>query len=130
MVHSIVDDSIIIGEINIICTDLNRSLRFYHDILGFEVLEKEGEAIHLKCGNTRFLLLPIAGSTRSYQPYGQSPEISVDLLVDDLSKMAAHLQANDVVFASAWEAGKRSVVIRDPDGLVFEVIQKSPAGSG
>ena len=32
---------ITIGVINIICTDLERSLEFYRDVLGFEVLEKE-----------------------------------------------------------------------------------------
>ena len=37
------------GETNIICTDLERSLHFYRDLLGFEALEPEGPAWHLEC---------------------------------------------------------------------------------
>lgn len=115
--------SLAIGEINIICTDLERSLMFYRDVLGFEVAEWEGIACHLRCGEVRFLLLPIASSRPARAAYGQTPEFSVDLLVDDLAETVRHFQAHAVEFLSEWQANEKRAFIRDPDGLVFEVIQ-------
>ena len=120
----ITNTSVTIGEINIICTDLDRSLPFYRDVLGFEAIEQEGIAYHLRCGQTRFLLLPVASSKLSRPPYGQTPEFSIDLLVDDLTETVRHFQAHQVEFVSEWQANDKRVYIRDPDGLVFEVIQK------
>lgn len=113
-----------VGEINIICSDLQRSLRFYRDALGFRILEQEGVSCHMRCNQVHFLLLAIAQQPASSAPYGQVPQFSVDLLVDDLPAAVRHLTAHDVEFVSEWEANEKRVFIRDPDGLVFEVIQK------
>jgi catechol 2,3-dioxygenase len=112
-----------VGEINIICTDLERSLRFYRDVLGFEVVEKEGPFYRLASGATRFLLLAVARAPRALTAYCESPEFSIDLMVEDIAKAHDHLLAHGVAFASEWQPGKASFFIRDPDGLVFEVIQ-------
>ena len=78
----------------------------------------------MRCGQTRFLLLAIASSKPPRPPYGQTPEFSVDLLVGDLAATVRHFQAHQVEFVSEWQANDKRVFIRDPDGLVFEVIQK------
>ena len=113
-----------IGEINIICTDLDRSIKFYRDVLSFEVLEREGAACHLRCGQINFLLLAIAQSRPPNLPYGQMPTFSIDLLVDDLAKVFAHFKAEQVEIISEWAPNEKRIFIRDPDGLVFEVIQR------
>jgi len=115
--------SVTIGEINVICIDLDRSVRFYRDILGFEVLEQEYGACHMHCGQTRFLLLAIAQSKPPRLPYGQTPEFSIDLMVDDLAEVVAYFKAHQVEFVAEWAANEKRAFIRDPDGLVFEVIQ-------
>jgi catechol 2,3-dioxygenase-like lactoylglutathione lyase family enzyme len=112
-----------VGEINIICTDLERSIKFYRDVLGFEVREQEPLACHMRCGQTDFLLLAIAQSKPPNLPYGQTPGFSIDLMVDDLAAVVAHFKAQQVEFVSEWAANEKRVFIRDPDGLVFEVIQ-------
>jgi catechol 2,3-dioxygenase len=112
-----------VGEINVICTELDRSLRFYRDVLGFEVVEMEGAACHLACGAARLLLLPFAREPRTISAYCSSPEFSIDLMVEDVAVAHDHLRSQGVIFASDWQAGKESFFIRDPDGLVFEVIQ-------
>jgi catechol-2,3-dioxygenase len=94
------DSFVTIGEINIICSDLDRSIRFYRDVLGFEVLEQEDVACHLRCGQTRFLLLAIAPSKSSPLPYSQTPEFSIDLLVDDLAEVVHYLKAHKIEFIS------------------------------
>jgi catechol 2,3-dioxygenase len=115
--------SVTIGEINIICTDLDRSVRFYQDVLGFEVLEQENRACHMRCGQTRFLLLAIAQSKPPRPPYGQTPEFSIDLMVGDLAGVVVYFKAHRVEFVAEWVANEKRAFIRDPDGLVFEVIQ-------
>lgn len=111
------------GEINIICTDLQRSLRFYCDLLGFTAQTDEDGFYHLHCGNHQYLLLPVAKPADSTPPYGSVPQFSLDLLVDDLEAAYRLCQQQDVVFAKEWTEGAVMFVIRDPDGLPWEIIQ-------
>jgi len=112
------------GEINIICTDLERSLTFYRDVLGFNFVEREGIACRLKCGDTFLLLLPVAKSPHPSEPYCSTATISFDLMVENIEKVFKYLQENGVEFESEWEPGSSRFFIRDPDGLVIEVIEK------
>ena len=114
-----------VGETNILCTDLNRSLRFYRDTLGFEEVEREGQAVRLRLGSAVVLLLPIAKNVAADVPYGDTATVSFDLLVDDIAAAVEHLRKNDVRFAKDWNAGDDSTFIRDPDGLVIELIEFS-----
>jgi catechol 2,3-dioxygenase-like lactoylglutathione lyase family enzyme len=113
-----------VGEINILCTDAFRSLLFYRDVLGFEVLSEEEGAYHLRCGGIGFLLLAVAKTARLQLPYCATPEFSIDLLVEDLKATYDHLQSHKVTFVSEWKPNASRFFIRDPDGLVFEIIQK------
>ena len=112
-----------IGEVNIVCTDAERSLRFYRDLLGFEVVGEEKDALHLRCGEAQFLLLPVADSEGDRSPYCSVAAISVDIIVNDISEAVQRLSAAGVEFASEWAPGASHVFVRDPDGLVLEVIQ-------
>jgi catechol 2,3-dioxygenase-like lactoylglutathione lyase family enzyme len=111
------------GEINIICAELDRSLTFYRDILGFVLVEREGIACRLKCADRYFLLLPVADSPRPREQYCSMPSISFDLLVDDIAKARKFLQEKKVEFDAEWKPDSTRFFIRDPDGLVIEVIQ-------
>ena len=112
-----------IGQVNIICTDAERSLRFYRDLLGFEVVRREESAYHLRCGETEFLLLPVAKSESDRPPYCSVATFSVDILMTDITEAVEHLRAAGVEFVSEWHPGDSHFFIRDPDGLVLEVIQ-------
>lgn len=111
-----------IGETNIICTDLERSLRFYRDLLGFEVLEAEGPAWHLACDGRKFLLLGVAERSREPVPYCQTAEFSLDLLVEDLDQAKRRCEAAGVRFVAGFEPSASRFFIHDPDGLVLEII--------
>jgi catechol 2,3-dioxygenase-like lactoylglutathione lyase family enzyme len=110
------------GEINIICTDIKQSLYFYLDILGFEMLEEEDGCYHLRCGAYQFLLLPVAQKPLAITPYCDVPTFSADLLTPDLEGAYRHFQSHNVTFERAWQPGARSFIVRDPDGLVWEII--------
>ena len=118
-----------IREINILCIDAQRSLIFYRDVLGFEVLAQEQGAYHLRCGGVGFLSMAVTDMARPIFPYCATPEFSIDLLVEDLNATYAHLQFHKVTFVSEWEPNATRFFIRDPDGLVFEVIQKASCAS-
>lgn len=112
-----------IGEINIVCTDAERSLRFYRDILGFEVLDQDAGCWHLACGDTRFLLLPLAGNARRPPKYCSEPCFSIDLVVSDLRHAMEHFESEGVEIDKDYPPSEERFFIRDPDGLVLEVIQ-------
>ncbi len=110
------------GETNIICSDAAASLAFYQDILGFTLVEKEGDAIRLENEGVIFLLLPFARLKRPHWEYVSTPDISLDLMVADLAQAYGYLKAKGATFSQEWVTGQPSFVIQDPDGLCFEVI--------
>jgi len=113
------------GETNIICLDLERSLRFYRDMLGFQVVEHEGPAaVHIRCADRPFLLLTVAKSPINEVEYCEIPAISFDLLVKDIEEVVNYFQDHGVEFESPWSEKNPYVFIKDPDGLVIEIVQK------
>ncbi len=112
-----------IGEINVVCSSLEASLRFYRDVLGFEQLSEEKGCWHMACGGTRFLLLPFAEPKEERLAYGSVPTISVDLIVDDLDAARAYLAAKGVDMIDEPPGDDGCFFIRDPDGLVLEIVQ-------
>ncbi len=110
------------GELNIICTDMERSLRFYRDVLGFTVVGEEDGAVRLSNDGATFLLLPLAGRPADDAPYGSRAEISFDLEVGDLLAASRHFIANGVAFERPYAEGEPYFVVRDPDGLRIEIV--------
>lgn len=110
------------GEINIICTNLESSLNFYCDVLGFVPTQDDEGYYHLLCGGRQYLLLPIAKETFSETSYGAIAQISMDLHVDDLAQAYQYCQSHAIEFASEWQIGADMFVICDPDGLHWEII--------
>ncbi|MBT3233237.1 MAG: VOC family protein [Calditrichaeota bacterium] len=111
-----------IGELNIICSDIERSMAFYHDLLGFEVISEEEGAWHMKCGEVPFLLLPMAKITPERKPYCQEPSVSFDLLVEDAKAAFDFFKEHSVEFEMELEPNGSYFFIRDPDGLVIEIV--------
>ena len=112
-----------IGEINIVCTDGEKSLRFYREVLGFHVESEEHGCWHLTCGGTKFLLLPFANARSQIPDYCSEPTVSFDLLVPDLERAMVYLKKCGVRIMDAPSPNERRFFIRDPDGLVIEVIK-------
>lgn len=113
-----------IGETNIICTNLENSLKFYKDVLGFEIAEHEDGAVRMKFSGQYYLLLPVAKQLKIQSEYSSVPEYSLDLQVDNMKEAVAHFEDHNVKFIRSYKEGETWVIICDPDGLVLEVIQK------
>ena len=112
------------GETNIICSDLETSLRFYQNVLGFEEVEHDDGAIRMKFSGQYYLLLPVAKPSSKRNEYCTFPEDSLDILVDDMKEAVAHFQTHNVKFIRPYKEGEKWVIICDPDGLVMEVMEK------
>jgi catechol 2,3-dioxygenase-like lactoylglutathione lyase family enzyme len=110
------------GETNIACTNLERSLTFYRDVIGMEVVEMEGGAIRLHLGNRYFLLLPFAKAPCNHA-YPDHASMTFDLIVDDIQAALAHFQRQQVTIVGEVNAESGLFFVADPDGLVLEIVQ-------
>jgi catechol 2,3-dioxygenase-like lactoylglutathione lyase family enzyme len=121
-----------IDHVEIVPSDLDRSIRFYSDVLGFRLKSRHPaaspplrEVVYLTLGDTMLELLgvdtPAAPSSEAWQVGSRG----LALEVDDMG--AALLFLGEKGILPAWGpldlgASVRSE-IRDPDGLMIELRQ-------
>jgi lactoylglutathione lyase len=131
--------------------DLPRSLAFYRDVLGMEVLfeqEKEGGYLAAIVGypdaHVRMAHLAFPGDDHRLElfeyvapePRGEPGEPrdvgithvclrvdDVDALVDRLQRAGATFFSAPVVVDTGANAGGRGVYLRDPEGVILELFQ-------
>jgi catechol 2,3-dioxygenase-like lactoylglutathione lyase family enzyme len=137
-------------------SDLSRTVAFYRDLLGFEVLRERPEIIHsywraevgFPDAISRDAYLRIPGSDLcleliEYQhPRGSPQNLTpnnpgsshICYNVDDIQALFAKLKAAHVQFISEptyLDAGPNkggwALYMRDPDGIVVELFQPRPA---
>ena len=133
--HSIVD-------IGINCHDFDRSLHFYRDCLGLEVLEdvqipaelatsarlapKSFRQVHLAGGDTRIKLMEI-DSPPPPLPSGFRAGVGwLTFFVENLEETVAALKEKGVEFLSEpYVISPTSAVVAapDPDGILLEFVQ-------
>jgi catechol 2,3-dioxygenase-like lactoylglutathione lyase family enzyme len=134
--------------------DLDRSLGFYRDLLGMEVLfeqEKRGgylaEIVGYEDAHVRMVHLAFGGDRHRIElfhylepePLGAAGEprsvgiTHVCLAVEDLAALHRRLVAAGVEFYSdpvrldtGANAGGSAVYLRDPDGITLELFQPPP----
>jgi catechol 2,3-dioxygenase-like lactoylglutathione lyase family enzyme len=132
--------------------DLNRSLAFYRDLLGMDVVfeqEKRGgylaEIVGYEDAHVRMAHLAFPGDTQRIELFqylepaggGQAGEprdvgiTHVCVLVEDLHALHARLREAGVEFYSdpvlidtGANAGGYGVYLRDPDGITLELFQR------
>jgi catechol 2,3-dioxygenase-like lactoylglutathione lyase family enzyme len=103
--------------------DVERSLAFYRDQLGFTVEQRHGRMFALlRLGEGTIGLL--RGDLARW-PVEAREQFHIELSTDDLDGLYAELQARGVRFSepphdASWE---RAMVARDPDGYHVEFAQ-------
>lgn len=114
-------------------SDLERSLRFYCDVLGFTETyrwpqEGPGQFVYLKLGSTGIGLSPYTVAEqiqgRPVARGGQAPDFEVCLTTDDIEAASQRLLASGAkrlrpINRMDW--GERMVLFADPDGHVIHV---------
>lgn len=113
--------------------DVEKSIAFYTDLLGFEVLTNFPPAFaDVQRGNLRLLLSGPKSSAGRPMPDGATPEPGgwnrIHFIVDDIDAEVTRLRKagasfrNDVVEGP----GGKQILLQDPSGNVVELFQ--PAG--
>ncbi len=111
-----------LGHIEIFATDVEKSLEFYRDILGFEVVAIQGENFAwLKAGEMEFLIRPRQNTLpESGERYQHTP-IGLCLYTDDLKGKMEALKSNGLEFRGD-DGSPDCPTFRDPDGNWFQLV--------
>ena len=118
-----------LSEAALYANDLGAAERFYHGILGLEIVSSmENRGISFRCGETVLLVfdpertrVPDAG----VPTHGANGEGHIAFVVDDadLDRWRAHLEESGVAIEAdvPWPSGGRSLYFRDPARNVVEL---------
>ena len=139
-----------IHHVAILVSDLDRSLRFYHDVLGFDVVDKADlvtgpevskgvgladaqlSLVHLKVGDgqTRIELLHyLHPKSRPIADGSQTNDIGVGHAAFEVTEIKSYyntLRDKGVRFISKVQessTGEKFCYFYDPDGAILEIIQ-------
>ncbi|MYG00455.1 VOC family protein [Candidatus Poribacteria bacterium] len=129
-------------DIAITCSDFEKSLDFYHNKLGFEIVldlnipEKLAQdvglaptgfrQVRLKAGNTLIKLMDIESPPSTPQNKFSAGVRWLTFIVDDIQKTVENLKVNGVEFLSEPISAPDAagvVCVRDPDGILIELVQ-------
>lgn len=113
--------------------DVNRSIKFYTEQLGFKLVQQAGSAFASVSNDGLTVLLSGPGSSGSRpMPDGRQQEPGgwnrIVLKVDDLDALVAKLKKAGLNFRNQIEVGPggKQIQVEDPDGNSIELFQ--PAG--
>ena len=113
--------------------DIERSMRFYRDIFGFEPLEHDARFCGFPVANGQMLLLfkkgastqPIAFPGGIIPPHGGSGQLHLafSIAAADYDPWRAWLEEKGIAIKSevTWPRGGRSIYFRDPDQHLVEL---------
>jgi len=116
-----------IGHVHLIVSDLNRSLKFYRDLLGFEITSTyENSAVFLSAGgyHQHIALNTWQGKEATPPPPGHTGLIILHTFPDrkELARMLKRLYEINYPIEGASDNGvSESVYVTDPDGNGIEL---------
>src|SRR5262245_50780850 len=118
------------AQVRYLVTDVNASVRFYSDVLGFSVVQQYGPAMAIveRGDLTLWLAGPSASAARP-MPDGAVPGPGgwnrFVLTVEDLPATVESLRAAGATFRNDVVSGPggQQILVADPDGNVVELFQ-------
>jgi catechol 2,3-dioxygenase-like lactoylglutathione lyase family enzyme len=123
------------GTVNVryMVDDVDASIAFYTELLGFEVLSNASPAFaDVRRGNLRLLLAGPKSSAGRPMPDGATPGPGgwnrIHFIVDDIDAEVARLREKGATFRNDVISGPggKQILLEDPSGNVVELFQ--PAG--
>jgi catechol 2,3-dioxygenase len=128
-----IDSGAVLGHVHLKVSDLERAIRFYRDVLGFEVTQRMGSSaaflsaggyhhhIGLNTWESRGGPPPAPGTTGLYHAAIRYPSRPA------LARALARLQARDILLDGAADHGvSEAIYLRDPDGNGLELYYDRP----
>jgi catechol 2,3-dioxygenase-like lactoylglutathione lyase family enzyme len=119
-VHALHDVEFSFAAMNVYCSNLERSERFYREILGFAVMARAPQCVRMSCGRQQFLLIAHPHEDAAEGRGTLAAELAICLHVDDVAHAYEYF-ASENVMRSQWTPGETAFFIRDPDGLLLEI---------
>jgi catechol 2,3-dioxygenase-like lactoylglutathione lyase family enzyme len=109
-----------LGHIELFVRDPLVSLAFYHDVLGFDVVDVQQDTfVWLRSGDVELLLRPgTADGARS--EYWQAPA-GIVLYTNDLPSMRSHLESCGIRFQGT-DGSDGCLTFTDPDNHWFQLV--------
>jgi len=121
-------------ETSLYVEDLERSIRFYQEVMQFQKLVSDKRFCALQAGQREVLLLfrkgastqPLVITSGTIPPHDSSGQmhLAFAMAAPDLEPWERWLEQHQVVIESKvqWERGGRSIYFRDPDGHLLEFV--------
>jgi catechol 2,3-dioxygenase-like lactoylglutathione lyase family enzyme len=104
----------------LVTSDVERSKRFYTEVLGAREPERQGGPTSVNLAGTIIDLFP-AGSGRQPSPGSGGQHHAYIIRLEDYDPWVEHLRANDVpVRLTTHGLGRMSIYVDDPDGYHLE----------
>ena len=114
-------------ESSLYVSDVPRSVRFYQETFGFNVIADFGErGCAMRAGTRQVLLLFKKGASRAIQsPHDGDGELHIAFAIPstELANWESSLQTRGIAVEEKrqWELGGWSLYFRDPDGHLLEL---------
>lgn len=130
-----------IVDIAITCSNFNESFRFYHELLGFEIMMEVGTSdelakeiglaprgfhqVRLKAGNTLIKLMDIESPPPPAE-HGFGTGLGwFTILIEDIAETVKELKQRGVEFVADPVDAPEAIVacVKAPDGILIEFVQ-------
>jgi catechol-2,3-dioxygenase len=118
-----------IKETCINITNIERTVNFYHQILGLEVITKNETLVFFRVGSDLLLCFDTDKTKNQTSPPPHAARgiqhFAFECSTDDYEKWKDVIKENNIEMEAeiTWESGKRSFYFRDPDGHCVEIIE-------
>ena len=121
-----------VGAVRLQVSDLDRSISYYRDLLGFTLLAQNGREVEIGVARDKKTLIVLA-ERRGARPVPRGGTLGLyhfAVLLPDrasLARFVAHLAARGVRAGMSDHAVSEAVYLSDPDGLGIEVYADRPS---
>lgn len=118
-----------IKETAINITDIERTVQFYHEILGLEIITKDDRLVFFRVGADLLLCFDTDKTKDQTSPPPHAARgiqhFAFECSTEDYPKWKEKLTENNIEIEQeiTWQTGKQSFYFRDPDGHCVEIIE-------